>query len=271
MLKKYEYQSPPVGLKYSFENSAACSYVVSRSCGQLAFPAVTGFLWRPSFTYVQNCIFYTRITPVFFLKLQPTVTQMWSSRKFSFSGRTLWIPLALSNAKRSAMFPKLLLVSWQLCVSSHQSSALLPMLYSKHLDIDPSPLSGRTEVISSPKNTSTDVNLIMCGRKSQETNGERGINSSQLAAAQHLMLTLKLCQKSVKCLSIKWIGGVQSLVSSVFSDHSDLPQWGDNEKDDCGWLAFWKEGRNQLSVHWHPVYKEVWKMLEAYVYIFLYY
>ena len=38
----------------------------------------------------------------------------------------------------------------------------------------------------------------MCGRKSQETNGEKGINSSQLAAAQHLMLTLKLCQKKCK-------------------------------------------------------------------------
>lgn len=52
------------------------------------------------------------------------------------------------------------------------------------------------------KNTSTDANLIMCGRKSQETNGEKGINSSQLAAAQHLMLTLKLCQKKKKhCIS----------------------------------------------------------------------
>ncbi len=83
------------------------------------------------------------------------------------------------------------------------------MLETKHLDIDPSPLSDRTEVISSPKNTSTDVNLIMCRRKSQETNGEKGINSSQLAAAQHLMLTLKLRQKkSVKCLSIKKTGRV---------------------------------------------------------------
>lgn len=72
------------------------------------------------------------------------------------------------------------------------------MLYTKHFDIDPSPLSDRTGIISSPKNTSTDVNLIMCGRKSQETNGEKGINSSQLAAAQHLMLTLKLCQKKKK-------------------------------------------------------------------------
>lgn len=73
------------------------------------------------------------------------------------------------------------------------------MLYTKHLDINTSPLSDRAGVISSPKktttkNTSTDVNLIMCERKSQEVNGEKGINSSQLAAAQHLMLTLKLCQ-----------------------------------------------------------------------------
>lgn len=35
----------------------------------------------------------------------------------------------------------------------------------------------------------------MCERKSQEINGEKGINSSQLAAAQRLMLTLKLCQE----------------------------------------------------------------------------
>lgn len=101
--------------------------------------------------------------------------------------------------------PNFNLVSRQLFAYSHQSSTFLssPLPCTKHLDIDPSPLSDRTRVISSPKNTSTDVNLIMCGRKSQETNGERGINSSQLAAARHLMLTLKLCQKSVKCLSTK--------------------------------------------------------------------
>lgn len=52
------------------------------------------------------------------------------------------------------------------------------------LDIDPSSLSDRTQVISSQicqrkKNTSTDVNFIMCGRKSQEINGKR---HQQLAA-----------------------------------------------------------------------------------------
>lgn len=76
-----------------------------------------------------------------------------------------------------------------------------------------------TEQESFPlKNTLADVDLIMCGRKSQETNGKKGINSSQLAAAQHLMLTLKLCQK--KCLSIK---ETVFYTVSVFLDHSDLP------------------------------------------------
>lgn len=129
-------------------------------------------------------------------------------------------PLILSKAITAlCKRPELHLVTQQLCLqpSIKYISPLPRPLYTKHLDIDPSPLSDRTRVISSPKNTSTDVNLIMCWRKSQETNGEKGINSSQLAAAQHLMLTLKLRQKkSVKCLSIKKTGRVLFCTVLVF-------------------------------------------------------
>lgn len=73
----------------------------------------------------------------------------------------------------------------------------------------------------------------MFGRKSQETNGEKGINSFQLAAAQHLMLTLKLCQKkNAKCLSIKERALFYTI--SVFSDRSYLPQWGGDERMTVG-------------------------------------
>lgn len=80
----------------------------------------------------------------------------------------------------------------------------------------------------------------MCGRKSQETNGEKGINSSQLAAAQHLMLTLKLCQKKCK-VSLHQVDR-QSFILHGFSlfqtlqtqiHHSKVIM----KKDLCGWLA----------------------------------
>lgn len=142
--------------------------------------------------------------------------------------------------------PKLRQATLSIFVYSHESNVFLPVPRALHQTFGYWSATSEGQIRSdllSKKTTSTDVNLIMCGRKSQETNGERAINSSQLATAQPLMPTLKLCRgkkkggKKAKRLSIKET--VLFYTDSVFSTgHSHLPEWHDDGKDDCGWLAF---------------------------------